>query len=134
MEEQSELYKTIKEYMDAEPKALKKVEEAVGYYKKAKKYSKRELTTHHVLGAAYLVHMLEDKRLHDWHVPAMGYQPDKVTMRKHKGKINPVDQTKWLYGHSGMRIPSKDMMRYVYRGSVVNKKIGISHFGKYVIK
>jgi|GEM_PF-1162760 len=133
LEEQSELYKTIKEYMDAEPKALQKVEEAVGYYKKAKKYSKRELTTHHVLGAAYLVHMLEDKRLHDWHVPAMGYQPLNKVPRYLDKKLNYVNQTKWLYQHSGMRIPSKDMMKFVYKGSLVAKKEGMQHFGKYVI-
>jgi len=117
--------------MDAEPKALQKVEEAVGYYKKAKKYSKRELTTHHVLGAAYLVHMLEDKRLHDWHVPAMGYVKPAKLPRYVTKKVAHVDQTKWLYQHSGMRIPSKDMIKFVYQDHVVNKMYGMKNFGKY---
>jgi len=118
--------------MDAEPKALKKVEEAVGYYKKAKKYSKRELTTHHVLGAAYLVHMLEDKRLHDWHVPAMGYLEPSVREKKKIGKsVRYVDQTRWLYQHSGMRLPSRDMMEHVYKKEVVNKQFGMKDFGQY---
>ncbi len=93
-----------------------------------KKFMSAELSKHQVYGAAYLVQMLTDKRLNAFHVPAMGYKPDDSLLKKNKSKINYVNQTEWLFQHSGMRIPSKDLMQHIYKEQVLPR---MNHFGKY---
>jgi hypothetical protein len=105
-----------------------KVESWFDKLDKVKEYSGAEITIEHAIHAAYLVSMLNDKRLKDWHVPAMGYQPLDKLPRTLKAKLNYVDQTKWLYQHSGMRIPSKDLMNNIYIPYVIDAMQG---FGKY---
>ena len=46
------------------------------------------------------------------------------------GKLNIVDQIKWLYSHSGMKIPSEDLMKNVYKARIMIKK-GLGVFGLY---
>ena len=101
------------------------------YFGKLTKFMSAELTKHQVYGAAYLVQMLTDKRLNAFQVPAMGYKPDDSLLKKNKSKINYVNQTEWLFEHSGMRIPSKDLMQHIYENQVMSKKVGIKHFGSY---
>jgi hypothetical protein len=113
-----------------------KVDEAIDkaekYGKKAVEFIGHELKTHHIYSAAYLVHMLTDKRIKAWHVPAMGYEKsDKKPPSNVAKKLHYVDQTKWLYQHSGMKIPSKDMMTHVFDAEILDKSKGIKHFGQY---
>ena len=35
-------------------------------------------------------------------------------LKERTGKLNIVDQVEWLYSHSGMKIPSEDLMKFVY--------------------
>ena len=50
---------------------------------------------------------------------ALGYGgPDKKTMKHYGTKINDVQQARWLWSHSGMKIPSKDLMQHVYKPSI----------------
>jgi hypothetical protein len=46
------------------------------------------------------------------------------------GKLNIVDQIKWLYSHSGMKIPSKDLMKFVYEREIMRLE-GLGVFGLY---
>ena len=101
------------------------------YFGKLTKFMSDELTKHQVYGAAYLVQMLTDKRINAFHVPAMGYAPLDKPPSYFKGKVNYVNQTQWLFEHSGMRIPSKDLMTNIYQAKVMNKAQGIKHFGFY---
>ncbi|MDH5546789.1 MAG: alpha/beta hydrolase [Gammaproteobacteria bacterium] len=47
------------------------------------------------------------------------------------GKIIEVDQGKWLYSHSGMKIPTKDLREYVYRNEILDRMKIQSGFGTY---
>jgi uncharacterized protein involved in type VI secretion and phage assembly/uncharacterized Zn-binding protein involved in type VI secretion len=84
----------------------------------------------HIYGAAYLVHMLTDKRINAWHVPAMGYQRLEGLPKYVAKKVKYVDQTKWLYQHSGMKIPSKDLMNHVYKLEIFDKMNGFGEYPK----
>jgi uncharacterized protein involved in type VI secretion and phage assembly/uncharacterized Zn-binding protein involved in type VI secretion len=86
---------------------------------------------HKLMRAMYLVNMLTDKRINERFVPAMGYAPLDKPPSYFKGKVNYVNQTQWLFEHSGMRIPSKDLMTNIYQAKVMNKAQGIKHFGLY---
>lgn len=88
-------------------------------------------SSHTLCAAPYLMTMLKNKHIKAWHVPAMGYEPDKPTEKKYKGKINYVNQTKWLFQHSGMKIPSKNMKTHVYKDKIMDKATGIKKFGDY---
>ena len=102
------------------------------YFGKLTKFMSAELTKHQVYGAAYLVQMLTDKRLNAFQVPAMGYEKLKGKIPAYMDKkVQYVDQTQWLFEHSGMRIPSKDLMQHIYENQVMSKKVGIKHFGSY---
>ena len=91
----------------------------------------QEADHYHIMGAAYLVNMISDKRINERFVPAMGYAPLDKPPSYFKGKVNYVNQTQWLFEHSGMRIPSKDLMQHIYEDQVMSKKVGIKHFGSY---
>lgn len=75
-------------------------------------------------------------------VPGLGYNGpghnDPVVKKlMEQGKLNlPVDQTKWLWSHSGMKIPSKELMGNVYKAKIMTGPggTGIKNFGRYAIK
>lgn len=67
---------------------------------------------------------------------ALGYNgPDKndplIQELLSSGKLYLADMTEWGIGHSYMKIPSKDIMRYGYQKWIINKKYGIKDFGLY---
>ena len=65
-------------------------------------------------------------------VPAMGYSgPDQNTVDCLADKLTVIDQTPWLYSHSGMRVPSDDLMQHVYRERIWKGSPGY-HFGNYL--
>ncbi|WP_221250588.1 alpha/beta hydrolase [Desulfuromonas versatilis] len=70
--------------------------------------------------------------------PAMGYggpmrfQNDNfVESLIGQGKIVLVDQTQWLFNHSGMKVPSKILFEEVYRKRILLQILRTSGFGKY---
>jgi predicted alpha/beta hydrolase family esterase len=83
---------------------------------------------HKIMRAMYLVNMLTDKRINERFVPAMGYAPLDKPPSYFKGKVNYVNQTQWLFEHSGMRIPSKDLMTNIIKPKI---KDAMQHFGQY---
>ncbi len=61
-------------------------------------------------------------------VKGMGWQGvDKSTVFLLKAKLNVVDCTRWIWHHSDMKIPSKDVMEKIYKDAII-KKID---FGQY---
>jgi uncharacterized Zn-binding protein involved in type VI secretion len=101
---------------------------------RAEKLMTYELKKHHFMGAAYLVHMLTDKRINAMHVPALGYAPhDNKYLTNDKKKFNLVNQTQWLFQHSGMKIPSKDLMTNIIEPFIMKRRTGMQHFGKYTL-
>ena len=91
-----------------------------------------QLKKHHIYGAAYLVHMLTDKRIDAWHVPAMGYAADdNHYLHANPTKYTIVNQTEWLFQHSGMKIPSDDLMTAIIEKYIVNEQTGMKKFGRY---
>ena len=44
-----------------------------------------------------------------------------INKLRRSNKLRYVSQDKWLFTHSGMRIPSSDLMKYVYRGVIYNE-------------
>jgi hypothetical protein len=78
--------------------------------------------------------------------PALGYVGfDEVVRRDATGfdefidkslteaRFSTVDQSKWLFSHSGMRIPSEDVFNHSYKEAIINrlKELGRSQFGQY---
>jgi hypothetical protein len=62
--------------------------------------------------------------------PAMGYKgPDQTTIERLGIKLRPVNQTKWLFSHSGMKIPSQALMDNVYKREIIHAA-GMK-FGRY---
>lgn len=48
------------------------------------------------------------------------------------GEIDVVDQSPWLFSHSGMRIPSDDLFRHIYQREIMsNRLLANSRFGRY---
>ncbi len=69
--------------------------------------------------------------------PALGYKgpdlDDDTTRRIYNaGKLIRADQKDYLKTHSGMKIPSKDMMEKVYKKFIIGGK-GMTNFGRYDI-
>lgn len=46
--------------------------------------------------------------------------------------LSPVPQSKWLWSHSAMRVPSKDLMYHVYKQYIIGPK-GIQQFGEHQV-
>ncbi|WP_417516006.1 hypothetical protein [Marinobacter sp.] len=48
------------------------------------------------------------------------------------GKLLPVDQSKWLFSHSGMRIPTQELFEEVYQREIMQSQLlANSKFGRY---
>ncbi|WP_304103189.1 hypothetical protein, partial [Marinobacter antarcticus] len=48
------------------------------------------------------------------------------------GKLFPVDQSKWLFSHSGMRVPTQELFEETYQQEIMqNNLIKNSKFGRY---
>jgi type VI secretion system VgrG family protein len=63
--------------------------------------------------------------------PAMGYAGiDEYTKQKMKNKLYLVPQHKWLWSHSGIKRPSKALMKNVYQQWIIHKIHGIKKFGR----
>ena len=78
--------------------------------------------------------------------PALGYVGFEEVARKDAAgfdefiedalddeKFTPVDQSKWLFSHSGMRIPSKEVFNRSYKEAIIErlKELGGKQFGRY---
>ena len=69
--------------------------------------------------------------------PAMGYDGPEiendlfVRRMRDEGKIALVNQSLWLFSHSGMRIPTPDLLREVYRRQIMERIKESTGFGKY---
>ena len=78
--------------------------------------------------------------------PALGYVGFEEVARKDAAgfdefiedalddeKFTPVDQSKWLFSHSGMRIPSKEVFNRSYKEAIIErlKELGEKQFGRY---
>lgn len=58
------------------------------------------------------------------------YNKDKKLEDQIKsGRVNPIDQKDWLANHSAMKIPSQELMQYVYIDRIFNYPT--YHFGRY---
>jgi type VI secretion system VgrG family protein len=83
-------------------------------------------------GALCLMHVMKKCKVQS--VPALGYLgPDQKSLNNGAflKKYHAVDQSKWLWSHSGMHVPSKDVMENVYIKEILNPSKGISKFGNY---
>ncbi|MBN2689960.1 MAG: alpha/beta hydrolase [Gammaproteobacteria bacterium] len=66
------------------------------------------------------------KKIGHYVMPAMGYAGvDNSTKRLLGDKLYSIDQSNWLYSHSGMKIPSQTMTDMVYKRWIVNDDYGI---------
>lgn len=78
--------------------------------------------------------------------PALGYVGfDEVTEdqaspsfdrfiwdERNTGRFQAVNQTKWLFSHSGMRIPSEELFEEIYQREIIqNRLLANSKFGRY---
>lgn len=66
--------------------------------------------------------------------PAMGARGIGIEDSSYKyvsdGTITLTDQSKWLFSHSAMKIPSADIMTHIYK-TVIMSKSGLRQFGQY---
>ncbi len=69
--------------------------------------------------------------------PAMGYggpEMDKdlfVRDMRDKGKLIPVNQSRWLFDHSGMKVPSELLLEKVYKDRIMTLLLDSTGFGVY---
>ena len=77
--------------------------------------------------------------------PALGYAGfDEITDERasefdsflheslNDGKLIPVDQSKWLFSHSGMRIPSEEVFNRSYDAAIIHRVVNEGGgFGRY---
>jgi type VI secretion system secreted protein VgrG len=83
-----------------------------------------------LMGIGCIIKMMERTKAQPQ--PGMGSAgPDDNTIRKYGDKIIKVPQAKWLWSHSGMKIPSKDLIKNIYE-SIFFGSNGLSGgFGTY---
>lgn len=87
-----------------------------------------------IKGLIYLLDMMQHKALKVGSVPAMGVNGiDKHKIpKKYIDKFTtPVIQNQWLYSHSDMKIPSQNVMEYIYKSAIINADEGLDQFGEY---
>jgi len=67
-----------------------------------------------------------------WDGPEINYDDpnDFILSQNKQGKIRLENQTPWLWSHSAMREPNKDVMEHVYKGALLDPVKGMK-FGDY---
>ena len=89
----------------------------------------------HISGIIYLLSMMQHKKLEIGAAPAMG--STGINIKKIPGKYKKkftkqVVQNKWLFSHSGMKEPTKELLDNVYKKIMLSTTIGFEKFGEYL--
>jgi len=68
--------------------------------------------------------------------PAMGYEGPEMEDRfmrrlESNGKLALVNQSRWLFDHSGMKIPSELLFEKVYDEQIMQRLLRATGFGRY---
>jgi hypothetical protein len=76
--------------------------------------------------------VLTEQEAHAKILPALGaLGPDPETSAFYDSKLLSVNLSPWAFGHSYMKVPSDDIMKYAYQQVVLNPEKGLTQFGTY---
>jgi len=82
-----------------------------------------------IQGAQCLIRMMQRAKVEPKPgMGAVGLDPGFLQSHPH---YQQVDQSRWLWSHSGMKIPSDALMKEVYMNTLLDQEKGLAQFGQY---